>query len=389
MSTTCPWGAWYYGRGAKEGEPSPFKFTFLFSFGTNEMGMSHIAAWDQVTTNKQIAGLWPNDADGEDHRRLIPYFEESGYTVIDGGPYQNGTNDFSAQIAKFKSEGCEIVTAVPIPPDAATFLRQSAQQGFNPKVVQFQKATHQEAVIEGLGALGENLLTGFYWAPNWPYASSLTGISNKDLSDGWTQSSGKPYQCQLGASLALLDVGVAARKASGNPKDKVAVAEAMKTLSVDTSLGKLEWGKGRWPPSSRPRSRTASGSRGRSLPTSGSASKTSRSRRSRSKPSLCRACRQPPMTDESPLLFAQGVSKRFGALTILDSVDFAVGTDDAIGIVGPNGAGKTTLLNILAGLPSRGVRCGSGVTTSRPSALTAGAAGASGGRTKSPGPSVS
>jgi branched-chain amino acid transport system ATP-binding protein len=44
-----------------------------------------------------------------------------------------------------------------------------------------------------------------------------------------------------------------------------------------------------------------------------------------------------------------GLYKSFGALTVLDDVDFAVGADEAVGIVGPNGAGKTTLLNVLAG----------------------------------------
>ncbi len=50
-----------------------------------------------------------------------------------------------------------------------------------------------------------------------------------------------------------------------------------------------------------------------------------------------------------PVLAAVGVRKRFGALVVLDGVDFDVGSGDAIGIVGPNGAGKTTLLNVLAG----------------------------------------
>jgi branched-chain amino acid transport system ATP-binding protein len=49
------------------------------------------------------------------------------------------------------------------------------------------------------------------------------------------------------------------------------------------------------------------------------------------------------------LLEATAVRKRFGALVVLDAVDFAVGTDEGVGIVGPNGAGKTTLLNVLGG----------------------------------------
>jgi branched-chain amino acid transport system ATP-binding protein len=49
------------------------------------------------------------------------------------------------------------------------------------------------------------------------------------------------------------------------------------------------------------------------------------------------------------VLAAVGVRKRFGALAVLDGVDFAVARGAAVGIVGPNGAGKTTLLNVLAG----------------------------------------
>jgi branched-chain amino acid transport system ATP-binding protein len=60
---------------------------------------------------------------------------------------------------------------------------------------------------------------------------------------------------------------------------------------------------------------------------------------------------------EAPVLDARALRKRFGALTVLDGVDFSVGGHEAVGIVGPNGAGKTTLLNILAGSvdPTEGV----------------------------------
>ena len=56
------------------------------------------------------------------------------------------------------------------------------------------------------------------------------------------------------------------------------------------------------------------------------------------------------------LVAAEGVQKRFGALVVLDGVDFSVGAGEAVGIVGPHGAGKTTLLNVLAGSlrPDRG-----------------------------------
>ena len=53
--------------------------------------------------------------------------------------------------------------------------------------------------------------------------------------------------------------------------------------------------------------------------------------------------------DGTALLAAVGVRKRFGALVVLDGVDFSVGAGEAVGIVGPNGAGKTTLLSVIAG----------------------------------------
>jgi branched-chain amino acid transport system ATP-binding protein len=49
------------------------------------------------------------------------------------------------------------------------------------------------------------------------------------------------------------------------------------------------------------------------------------------------------------LLEGEGLTKMFGALLVLDGVDFSVRAGEAVGIVGPNGAGKTTLLSLLVG----------------------------------------
>jgi len=73
-----------------------------------------------------------------------------------------------------------------------------------------------------------------------------------------------------------------------------------------------------------------------------------------------------------PLLVAEGLGKRFGALVVLDGVDFSVKPGEAVGIVGPNGAGKTTLLNILAGSQ----RPNAGRVTFRGSPITSASAAA-------------
>ena len=49
------------------------------------------------------------------------------------------------------------------------------------------------------------------------------------------------------------------------------------------------------------------------------------------------------------LLHADGLIRRFGALTAVGGVSFALHQGEILSIVGPNGAGKTTLFNLLSG----------------------------------------
>jgi branched-chain amino acid transport system substrate-binding protein len=245
ISTVVPWEAWYFGRGAKPEQPSPFKFTFHFCFGVEEFNKAYTHLWPQVPTNKKVGVMWPNDADGNAIRASLgPLLKQAGYTIVDPGAYTDGTNDYSAQISKFKSENCEIFNTFPIPPDFATFWQQAAQQGYKPKIAQIAKTGLFPSQVEAVGAIGLNLASACYWHPTWPYASSLTGVKSADLATGYQTASNKQWNQQLGPSLALFDVAAAALKAAGDPKDKQKVATAMKTLSVDTPIGTLAWGKG-------------------------------------------------------------------------------------------------------------------------------------------------
>ncbi len=54
------------------------------------------------------------------------------------------------------------------------------------------------------------------------------------------------------------------------------------------------------------------------------------------------------MSGAGPVLAAEAVIKRFGAHTVLNGVDLALGTGQSTCIIGPSGSGKTTLLRCMA-----------------------------------------
>jgi lipooligosaccharide transport system ATP-binding protein len=49
----------------------------------------------------------------------------------------------------------------------------------------------------------------------------------------------------------------------------------------------------------------------------------------------------------TPLIHARGLTKRFGAFTAVDAVDFDVAPGEAFGFLGPNGAGKTSTMRMI------------------------------------------
>jgi branched-chain amino acid transport system ATP-binding protein len=51
----------------------------------------------------------------------------------------------------------------------------------------------------------------------------------------------------------------------------------------------------------------------------------------------------------APVISVEGLTRRFGQISVADDLSFSVEFGQCLGIIGPNGAGKTSVFNMLAG----------------------------------------
>ena len=317
-----------------------------------------------IPTNKKVGVLYPNDADGNAIREhLAPALAKAGFTIVDPGPYEDGTTDYSAQIAKFKAEKCEIFNTFPIPPDFAAFWRQAAQQGYTKmvKICQIAKTGLFPTASKRSARLGVNISQRRLLAQGVPLQvvadRRQRRRARRRLREEPPASNGRSSSAR---TMSLFDAGFEALKASGNPTDKAAVAKAIATLKTTTIAGKVDFTSGPVPNvATGPDHRHAMGEG------DGGIEVQARLRRHRQRDRSERADRGEAAAvqrlserrgpnvalagADGALLDAGGLHKRFDALLVLDGVDFSVRADEAVGIVGPNGAGKTTLLSVLVG----------------------------------------
>jgi len=245
ISTVAPWQPWFLGQQQDPANPKPFKWAYHFFWGLEDIEAVFADMWSQVPNNKVVAGLFPNDGDGNawgDPKLGFPaYFEPKGYTIVDPGRYQNLTEDFSSQISEFKQAGAEVLTGVPLPPDFTNFWKQASQQGFKPKIASVGKALLFPASVEALGDIGEGMSTEVWWSPNHPFRSSLTGVTAKQLADDYTAKTGKQWTQPIGFVHALFEVAADSLKRAGNPDDRDAIINAVKATKLDTLVGHIEW----------------------------------------------------------------------------------------------------------------------------------------------------
>ena len=359
VSTVVPWQAWYFARQADPKNPQPFKYTTMYFFGVEAFGGCFVPMWDRIPTNKVVAGMLPNDPDGNAFRAAWPGISKAaGYTFVDGGAYQDGTTDYTSMISKFKSQDCEIFINAPLPPDFNTFWKQAAQQGFKPKLATVAKVLLFPADTEALGDLVNNIATDSWWGPYMPYKSSLDGTTTQQLADAYQTSSGKQWLQTLGSTYSLFEVAhLALDRGVDDPHDQNAVAAELFKVNYTGMSGPLDFTTGPHIDPADPTSPTVPGigivnpvgvqwKKGTQLPVGDGGR--------RQQPQPRRADRRRPGGHQRLISWVRcssSTTSPSGSARSPSRTTCRCESDagDAVGIVGPNGAGKTSLFGVISG----------------------------------------
>jgi branched-chain amino acid transport system substrate-binding protein len=240
--TICPWEQWYY---TSSGTAKTFKYSYMYFLGTQEETGLFTRVWARAPASHVVGGLWPDDVDGAGFEKYMKAkLGGLGWKVVPSGGYADGTSDFASIISKFKGAGVEVLHAAPIPPDFITFWRQAHQNGFVPKVATISKALLFPSAAAALGPLVNNVMSPLWWTPQFPYKSSLDGTTASAFAANYKTATGNEWTQPMGFNYAVFEIAVAALKASGDPKDSAAVADAIGKLKGQAITGAYDFTSG-------------------------------------------------------------------------------------------------------------------------------------------------
>ena len=247
-ATNDPWESWYAGLGGNPADPkTTFQYCTLFFFGLRDLNGCFVSMWDKIGASpKNVACQWPNDADGNAFRAVLPtLMGADGFTSVDGGPYTDGTTDFTAMITKFRGNHCQYLSNCPLPPDFNIFWRQANQQGWKPALATVAKVLLFPADTVALGPLVNNIATDSWWGPYLPHTSSLVPKLNaQDLANEFQARTGRQWVQSIGGTYSLFEIAHNALSSVSDPHDKLEVAHALHAVHYQGMSGELNFSGG-------------------------------------------------------------------------------------------------------------------------------------------------
>jgi branched-chain amino acid transport system substrate-binding protein len=260
ISTQSPVDPWL--------QNGPYKWSYHAFWTVDSVAEIFLGIWDRCAdrTTRVVGCLFPDDPDGAVWSTVFTAkLPARGYRIVRYERFPHFTSDFSPAITLFTKEKVDIVTGVMLLPDWATFCRQARQMGFSPKVASVGKCILMPSSVDALaqeGLVPEGWTTEIWWGPDFPFRSSLTGQTAKDLCEAWSKDTGKQATMVLGFVYAGFEIAVDAL-ARAQTLDREGLRKAVEGTDLDTMVGHIrfnqehycqtplvggQWAKGgRWP----------------------------------------------------------------------------------------------------------------------------------------------
>jgi branched-chain amino acid transport system substrate-binding protein len=236
------WQSFLFGRGGALDRP--FTWTYAHAFGLEDVAANYLAMWRQLPTNKKVGLVLPDNTDGriwaDATTGLPPTAAAAGYECVVPGLYPVLSRDFTAYIAEFNENGCEICCCAMDTGNFVAFWRQARQQDFQPKIVTVAGGLLFPQALEAVGAGALNTTAECLWQPAWPYRDSLTGKSARELAEDYQTKTGDQWTAAI-AQYAKFEWAVAVFKKARSIIDREHVIARVRTAKLETCCGPLDF----------------------------------------------------------------------------------------------------------------------------------------------------
>jgi len=247
VCANVPWESWYINLGGNPLKPTlKPKYTVMYFLGAEHLVQCFIPMWDKIGAqygnDHIVAAAFPNDSDGKAFSAVFPMIAKSkGYNVELSAAYTDGLQNYSSMISKFKANGDDFFTNVPLPPDFATMWKQALQQGFRPKLATVAKVLLFPTDAYAMGSEVYNIATDSWWVPSLPWHSSLTGQSCEELAAAYTAAGLGQPNANI-SNYTLFEIAYKALTSVNDPHNKEEVATAIHQVVIpDAVAGPMDF----------------------------------------------------------------------------------------------------------------------------------------------------
>ncbi len=215
-----------------------FKWTYHYVLGSRRHHGTFVSMWNGMQTNKAVAGMWPNDADGNSWSGLRPMVSRQccrppDMTVVDPAATRTAPRTTLPISPSTRTAAARSSRECPYRPTSPT-CGSSAPAGLQAEDRhRGQGSVVPQALWKPSGNSGNLVPPRSGGRRRHPFISSLTGETCQQIADDFEQRTGLQWTQPL-LHYGVFEVVADALKRCPNMDDKEAIVDAIATTKMET-----------------------------------------------------------------------------------------------------------------------------------------------------------